>query len=46
MSKKRLYKKMMEGGPAPDDPMNLSVSVDWKEMKKQRAIKVKEMKAV
>ena len=44
ISKKRLYKQQMQGGPAPDDPTNLSVSIDWKEVRQQRKLKVKAFK--
>jgi|LauGreDrversion4_2_1035121.scaffolds.fasta_scaffold138437_3 hypothetical protein len=34
----------MNGGPAPDDPANLSVSVDWKLLRKERKLKIKNLK--
>ena len=34
----------MRGGPDLSDPSNLSVSVDWKAMREERKIKVKELK--
>ena len=36
----------MEGGPEPDDPTNLSVSVDWKKMRQERKMRVKQAKGV
>ena len=44
ISKKRFYKMQMNGGPAPDDPMNLSMEVDWKELRQQRKMKLKNLK--
>jgi hypothetical protein len=34
----------LNGGPQPDDPTNLSVSVDWKIIKEQRKLKVKNLR--
>ena len=42
ISKKRLYQMQMNGDPA--EAQNLSVSVDWKLLKQQRKMKIKEFK--
>jgi len=44
ISKKRWYQAQLRGGPDLSDPSNLSVSVDWKAMREERKIKVKELK--
>ena len=44
ISKKRWYQAQLRGGPDPGDPTSLSMSVDWKAMRQERKIKVKELK--
>lgn len=44
ISKKRWYQAQLNGGPDPADAANLSVSVDWKVLREQRKIKVKNLK--
>lgn len=44
ISKKRWYQAQLNGGPDPADAANLSVSVDWRVLREQRKIKVKNLK--
>lgn len=44
ISKKRWYQAQLNGGHDPADPTNLSVSVDWKVLREQRKINVKNLK--
>ena len=44
ISKKRLYKAYENGGPNVDDPRNLSMSIDWRELRQQRKLKLNELK--